>query len=83
MTHVVVGDAVQPDAARGRCCSARDDDGDGGPHSDTSAARNLELELRLGRRTMARHGNLAAVRVAESHRRAGDFTFGDHPNSTT
>jgi phospholipase C len=37
---------------------ASDDPGGGGHHSDTSPARNLELELRLGNRTMASHGNL-------------------------
>ena len=57
-THVVVGGVVQP-TPHGAVVPARDDDEDGGPHSDTSAARNLELELRLADRTMARHGNLA------------------------
>jgi phospholipase C len=40
-----------------------DDDGGGGPHTDTSVARNLELELRLGSTTMARHGSVV---LAES-----------------
>jgi phospholipase C len=35
-----------------------DDDGGGGPHGGGSPARNLELELRLGPATMARHGSV-------------------------
>ena len=55
-TNVVagtVGPTLQP--APG---APLEDEGGGGPHQDSSAARNLELELRLGTTTMVRHGNL-------------------------
>ena len=55
--------AVHPTLRSVAAATARDDTGDDGPHTDKSPARNLELELRLGTSTMARHGNLA---VSES-----------------
>ena len=59
----VAEDAVHPTLHSVAAATARDDTGDDGPHTDKSPARNLELELRLGTSTMARHGNLA---VSES-----------------
>jgi phospholipase C len=60
-TNIVAG-PVRPTTAS-TLATPQDDPGGGGPYSDTSPARNLELELRLGPTMMARHGNVV---VSES-----------------